>query len=145
MKKLIIAILAFMTFICINAQNQDNTYSAEVREAIEQQNFHGDFIKGVKAGLAPAFKEYGIEEAKLDVFVNDFWNYVHPMWYQRIEKVFRKNLTLDEVKQLNKGDISQIKKKMEKVSVEVGSESEELMKSDEVQKKMMELLARCVE
>ena len=130
-------LLVSMVTAC--AQTGNDEFTKEVNRAIELQNVTSNFRQMMTQQMQPLVNQGMISAQNLSALIKDVEAYAAPLLKKKMAELYRKNFTLDELKQINAYLSSPAGQKALKLTPEFAAEGMKIMQTPEAQKKIQEL------
>lgn len=130
-------LLVSMVTAC--AQTGNDEFTKEVNRAVELQNVTSNFSQMMTQQMQPLVNQGMISAQNLSALIKDVEAYAAPLLKKKMAELYRKNFTLDELKQINAYLSSPAGQKALKLMPEFAAEGMKIMQTPEAQKKIQEL------
>lgn len=130
-------LLVSMVTAC--AQTGNDEFTKEVNRAIELQNVTSNFSQMMTQQMQPLVNQGMISAQNLSALIKEVEEYAAPLLKKKMAELYRKNFTLDELKQINAYLSSPAGQKALKLMPEFAAEGMKIMQTPEAQKKIQEL------
>lgn len=139
MKKILVSMMLLMAMTAVHAQVANDEFTKEVNRAVELQNVTSNFSQMMTQQMQPLVNQGMISAQNLSALIKEVEEYAAPLLKKKMAELYRKNFTLDELKQINAYLSSPVGQKATKLIPEFTSEGMKLMQTPEAQKKIQEL------
>lgn len=130
-------LLVSMVTAC--AQTGNDEFTKEVNRAIELQNVTSNFSQMMTQQMQPLVNQGMISAQNLSALIKEVEEYAAPLLKKKMAELYRKNFTLDDLKQINAYLSSPAGQKALKLMPEFAAEGMKIMQTPEAQKKIQEL------
>ena len=130
-------LLVSMVTAC--AQTGNDEFTKEVNRAIELQNVTSNFSQMMTHQMQPLVNQGMISAQNLSALIKEVEEYAAPLLKKKMAELYRKNFTLDDLKQINAYLSSPAGQKALKLMPEFAAEGMKIMQTPEAQKKIQEL------
>lgn len=130
-------LLVSMVTAC--AQTGNDEFTKEVNRAVELQNVTSNFSQMMTQQMQPLVNQGMISAQNLSALIKEVEAYAAPLLKKKMAELYRKNFTLDELKQINAYLSSPAGQKALKLMPEFAAEGMKIMQTPEAQKKIQEL------
>ena len=139
MKKILISMMLLVSMVTACAQTGNDEFTKEVNRAVELQNVTSNFSQMMTQQMQPLVNQGMISAQNLSALIKDVEAYSAPLLKKKMAELYRKNFTLDELKQINAYLSSPAGQKALKLMPEFAAEGMKIMQTPEAQKKIQEL------
>ncbi|MBQ7461640.1 MAG: DUF2059 domain-containing protein [Bacteroidaceae bacterium] len=139
MKKILISMMLLVSMVTACAQTGNDEFTKEVNRAVELQNVTSNFSQMMTQQMQPLVNQGMISAQNLSALIKDVEAYAAPLLKKKMAELYRKNFTLDELKQINAYLSSPAGQKALKLMPEFAAEGMKIMQTPEAQKKIQEL------
>lgn len=139
MKKIIISMMLLVSMVTACAQTGNDEFTKEVNRAIELQNVTSNFSQMMTQQMQPLVNQGMISAQNLSALIKEVEEYAAPLLKKKMAELYRKNFTLDDLKQINAYLSSPAGQKALKLMPEFAAEGMKIMQTPEAQKKIQEL------
>lgn len=130
-------LLVSMVTAC--AQTGNDEFTKEINRAIELQNVTSNFSQMMTQQMQPLVNQGMISAQNLSALIKEVEEYAAPLLKKKMAELYRKNFTLDDLKQINAYLSSPAGQKALKLMPEFAAEGMKIMQTPEAQKKIQEL------
>ena len=130
-------LLVSMVTAC--AQTGNDEFTKEINRAVELQNVTSNFSQMMTQQMQTLVNQGMISKQNLSALIKEVENYAAPLLKKKMAELYRKNFTLDELKQINAYLSSPAGQKALKLMPEFAAEGAKIMQTPEAQKKIQEL------
>ena len=130
-------LLVSMVTAC--AQTGNDEFTKEVNRAVELQNVTSNFSQMMTQQMQPLVNQGMISAQNLSALIKEVEAYAAPLLKKKMAELYKKNFTLDELKQINAYLSSPAGQKALKLTPEFAAEGMKIMQTPEAQKKIQEL------
>lgn len=130
-------LLVSMVTAC--AQTGNDEFTKEVNRAVELQNVTSNFSQMMTQQMQPLVNQGMISAQNLSALIKEVEEYAAPLLKKKMAELYRKNFTLDDLKQINAYLSSPAGQKALKLMPEFAAEGMKIMQTPEAQKKIQEL------
>lgn len=145
MKKTAILFTLLSIFFQAKAQVVDDAFKAEVAKAFELQKTDTLFAESVRLQMQYLVDEGKMTSENLNLFIDESTKFCMPLLLERMEELYKQYFTLDELKQMNAYLATPVGQKGMKVSPLFAAEGIKVMSSEQVKKKISEIVNRYLE
>lgn len=145
MKKTAIFFTLLSIFFQAKAQVVDDAFKAEVAKAFELQKTDTLFAESVRLQMQYLVDEGKMTSENLNLFIDESTKFCMPLLLERMEELYKQYFTLDELKQMNAYLATPVGQKGMKVSPLFAAEGIKVMSSEQVKKKISEIVNRYLE
>lgn len=139
MKKILISMMLLVSMVTACAQTGNDEFTKEVNRAIELQNVTSNFSQMMTQQMQPLVNQGMISAQNLSALIKEVEEYAAPLLKKKMAELYRKNFTLDDLKQINAYLSSPAGQKALKLMPEFAAEGMKIMQTPEAQKKIQEL------
>lgn len=139
MKKILISMMLLVSMVTACAQTGNDKFTKEVNRAVELQNVTSNFSQMMTQQMQPLVNQGMISAQNLSALIKEVEAYAAPLLKKKMAELYRKNFTLDELKQINAYLSSPAGQKALKLMPEFAAEGMKIMQTPEAQKKIQEL------
>ena len=139
MKKILISMMLLMSMAAAYAQEATDEFTKEIYRAIELQNVTSNFSQMMTQQMQPVVDQGMISAQDLAALIKEIEDYAAPLLKKKMAELYRKNFTLEELKQINAYLSSPAGQKALKLMPEFASEGMKIMQTPEAQQKVQEL------
>lgn len=130
-------LLVSMVTAC--AQTGNDEFTKEINRAIELQNVTSNFSQMMTQQLQTLVDQGMISAENLSALIKEVEEYAAPRLKKKMAELYKKNFTLDELKQINAYLSSPAGQKALKLMPEFSAEGMKIMQTPEAQKKLQEI------
>lgn len=147
MKKIFLAfMLAIVSIAASNAQSaQNDEYESLLNQALAEQNIEETMAKMLNDNLQSLVQNGTLTSAKCMEMSNEIAKEFTPDVENAVKKIWRENLSLEELRQVVKWMTSPVGKKLIGLQVSANGEMQKLMTSPAMQQKMMGIVMRYIQ
>lgn len=139
MKKILISMMMLVAMSAAHAQQANDEFTKEVNRTIEISNVTETFINTMTTQMQQFVDQGLLTSDKLTAMVKDIEVFATPLLKNKMAELYRKNFTLEELKQLNAYLSSPLGKKTQKLVPEFTVEGMKLLQTPEVLQKIQEI------
>ena len=131
--------MLLMSMVTACAQKGNDEFTKEINRAVELQNVTSNFSQMMTQQMQTLVNQGMISKQNLSALIKEIEAYAAPLLKKKMAELYRKNFTLDELKQINAYLSSPAGKKALKLMPEFAAEGAKIMQTPEAQKKIQEL------
>lgn len=139
MKKILVSMMLLMSMAAAYAQEATDEFTKEIYRAIELQNVTSNFSQMMTQQLQTLVDQGMISAENLSALIKEVEEYAAPLLKKKLAELYKKNFTLDELKQINAYLSSSAGQKALKLTPQFAAEGMKIMQTPEAQKKIQEL------
>lgn len=142
MKKILISMMLLMSMAAAHAQEATDEFTREIYRAIELQNVTSNFSQMMTQQMQPVVDQGMISAENLKALIKEVEDYAAPLLKKKMAELYRKNFTLEELKQINAYLASPAGQKALKLMPEFAAEGMKIMQTPEAQQKIQNLAVK---
>lgn len=139
MKKIIISMMLLVSMVTACAQTGNDEFTKEINRAIELQNVTSNISQMMTQQLQTLVNQGMISAENLSALIKEVEEYAAPRLKKKMAELYKKNFTLDELKQINAYLSSSAGQKAVKLMPEFSAEGMKIMQTPEAQQKIQEI------
>lgn len=139
MKKILISMMLLVSMVTACAQTGNDEFTKEINRAIELQNVTSNFSQMMTQQMQPLVNQGMISAQNLSALIKEVEEYAAPLLKKKLAELYKKNFTLDELKQINAYLSSSAGQKALKLTPQFAAEGMKIMQTPEAQKKLQEI------
>lgn len=121
-----------------------DAFSTEVRKCVKLQRMAETMTETMRLQLQTLVQQGTLTETNLNVFSKEITAVMLPMLQKRLETIYRKNFTLEEMRQLNAYLSSPVGQKVIDLTPMLAAEGAKVAQSAEMQEKIQTILMKYI-